>query len=76
MTNYKQLQISCAVSPHCRAPEERAGGSIERNRVYRVDDGDIEREDAGIFIQGRDIGDSRHIVELEEFSGKEHIGTE
>lgn len=76
MTNYKQLQISCAVSPHYRAPEERAGGGVERNRVYRVEGGDIEREDTGIFIRSRDIGDGRQVVELEQFSCKEAVGTE
>ncbi|MCQ2170906.1 MAG: hypothetical protein MJY48_05025, partial [Bacteroidales bacterium] len=60
---------------HHRAPEERAGGGVVGCRVYRVEDGDIERKDAGIFIPGRDIEDIRYIVELEEFSGKEHVGT-
>ena len=62
--------------PHHRAPEERAGGGVVGGRVYRVDGGDVEREDTGIFIRSRDIGDGRQVVELEEFSGKEHVGTE
>ena len=63
-------------SPHHCAPEERDGGGVVGCRVYRVKGGDIEREDAGAFIQSWDIGDSRHIVELEEFSGKEKVKTE
>ena len=62
--------------PHHRAPEERAGGGVVGVLVYRVEDGDIEREDAGAFIRSRDVWNGRHVVELEEFSGKEAVGTE
>ena len=62
--------------PHHRAPEERSAGGVVGWGVYRVEGGDIEGEDASPVILVRDIGDGCYVVELEEFSGKEHIGTE